>query len=81
MVCRVSCNVLPFPSRPTSRLSIARGSLAELETEILLAKQIGYGDLEKSAPLLENVNEVSRMLRGLQKALQEKRREQERSSF
>lgn len=79
----VPANIAEGHGRSTTRdylrhLSIARGSLAELETEILLAKQIGYGDMEKAAQLLEGVAEVSRMLRGLQKALQEKRRQQER---
>ena len=51
-------------------LSITRGSLAELETQILIAVDLGYAPEAKK--ILEMLDEVSRMVNGLQKALEEK---------
>lgn len=54
-------------------LSIANGSLMELETHLLIAGKLCYlteGDLE---PVLSRTAEVGRMLAGLAKALRRKR--------
>lgn len=50
-------------------LSIARGSLAELETQLLLSESLGYltkADLES---VLSKTNEIGKMLNALQQSL------------
>jgi len=51
-------------------LSMTRGSLAELETQILIALDLEY--VSEAKKILEMMDEVSRMVNGLQKALEEK---------
>ncbi|QBX38802.1 four helix bundle protein [Brevundimonas sp. S30B] len=46
-------------------LSIARGSLAEAETQLIIAERLGYVEQAELASLLENADEISRMLAGL----------------
>jgi four helix bundle protein len=46
-------------------LGNARGSLAEVETQILIAKDLGYLDQNQSDDLLNNAAEVGRILNGL----------------
>lgn len=53
-------------------LSMAQGSLAELETQISLACMMSYIDTTKEAELLQQADEVGKMLRGLQMRLSEK---------
>ncbi len=53
-------------------LSIARGSLAELETHLLLAESLDYCDHNRIRPLLEKCTEIGRMLSGLKRSLQAK---------
>ena len=55
-----------------NHLSIARGSLLELETHLLLSQRVGL--LQKPAldPLLATCDEISRMLSGLRRALEAK---------
>lgn len=48
-------------------LSIARGSLSELETQLLIAADLGYVPKEHSAFLL--VERVSRLITGLHRKL------------
>jgi four helix bundle protein len=55
-----------------NHLSMARGSLAELETLLLLSEQIGFLAEESCAALLSMCDEISRMLSGLKKSLEEK---------
>jgi four helix bundle protein len=43
-------------------LSIARGSLLELETQVLLAERLGYLRSEKTATMLAEIQEISKML-------------------
>ena len=47
----------------------ARGSLFELETQILLAKRLGYLQPRESSDLLEALTEVARILNGLLSSL------------
>ena len=51
-------------------LSIANGSLMELETHILIAQRLEYVGAVDVEPLLDRAGEVSRMLTGLTKKLQ-----------
>ena len=53
-------------------LSIAQGSRAELETHLILAGRLHYGEKEQINRLLEQVEEIGRMLRGLQRSLKAK---------
>ena len=50
-------------------LGIAFGSLAELETQILLAGRLGYIANEEVQGEVVRMHEVGRMIRGLQKAI------------
>ncbi len=50
-------------------LSIAYGSLAELETHIQIADRLNYLDINKVKQTLEKTAEVGRMLNGLRKSL------------
>jgi four helix bundle protein len=51
-------------------LSIARGSLMELETHVLLCQRVGLLEPANADPLLELSDRVSRMLSRLRAALQ-----------
>ena len=53
-------------------LSIAYGSLAELETHIQIAERLNYIDLNKAKHLLDKTSEAGRMLNGLRKSLENK---------
>jgi four helix bundle protein len=48
-------------------LGIARGSLLELETQLTVARELGYVDSDN--PLFEAICEVGRMLNGLLNSL------------
>lgn len=50
-------------------LSIANGSRAEMETQILLAQRLKYVTNETSQPILNLSEEVSRLLNGLMNSL------------
>ncbi len=50
----------------------SRGSLAELETQLLIASRRNYLDGSQSAILLKRVDELSRILSGLINSIREK---------
>ncbi len=50
-------------------LGIAKGSIAELETQIILANMLGYLADAKKDEIISVCNEVSKMLMGLAKSL------------
>lgn len=50
-------------------LGIALGSLAELETQLILAEHLDYLNEEEIGPALQNADEIGKMLKGLQKSL------------
>ena len=50
-------------------LGIALGSLAELETQLILAQHLKYMTEEELMPSLSNGDEIGKMLKGLQKSL------------
>ncbi len=73
----VPANIAEGNSRSTTKdylrfLSIAIGSLAEVETLLELAKRLGHGDPERIVDLMDHVAEERRMLRGLQRSLRNK---------
>jgi len=53
-------------------LSIARGSLKEVETQVIIAQRLGYIDGQKESELTGLSEEVSRLISGLIKALRKK---------
>jgi len=53
-------------------VSVARGSLAETETHLLLAEQLGYSNKEIIDPLLELCDRIGKMLFKLQNSLKAK---------
>jgi four helix bundle protein len=73
----IPANIAEGHGRGTTRdylrhLSIARGSLAEVETFVLLALRLRYLNQADADGLLHRLDEISRMLRGLQKSLRSK---------
>ena len=50
-------------------LGIALGSLAELETQLILAQHLDYLTEEAISTVLQNTDEIGKMLKGLQKSL------------
>jgi four helix bundle protein len=54
-------------------LSIARGSLLELETHLAIAERLAYGEPKRIADLLERTGNVGRMLSGLSSKLRTKK--------
>jgi four helix bundle protein len=53
-------------------LSIACGSVCELETQVMLSGDLGYLEDEALKELLANISEVERMIMGLIKSLDKK---------
>ncbi|HVE80149.1 MAG TPA: four helix bundle protein, partial [Gemmatimonadaceae bacterium] len=51
-------------------VSIAFGSLRELETQLMLAARFGYVQSHLVAPALDLANEVGRMLSGLSRSIE-----------
>jgi four helix bundle protein len=52
-------------------LSIAQGSLKELETHLLLCQRLGLCPLEPAEAVLQQADQLGRMLGGLRRALQQ----------
>jgi four helix bundle protein len=52
-----------------NHLSIAHGSLCELETHVLVARDLGFIDTPETEALPERGEEVGRIIRGLLKSL------------
>ena len=50
-------------------LYISRGSLAELETQILIAEKLGYMNQEEKTSILNNCYEIGKMINGLLKSI------------
>jgi four helix bundle protein len=53
-------------------ISIAAGSLAELETQLLLATKLNYASKGEMENLLAHTDELARMLIGLRRSLRAK---------
>lgn len=73
----VPSNIAEGQGRRTTRdflhfLSIAQGSLCEVETQLLIAHRLGFLADSAAAQVLELVAEVGRIVRGLSRALREK---------
>jgi four helix bundle protein len=50
-------------------LSIAQGSAAELETQLIISQKLGYCIEEATTELIEALENISRMITGLQRSL------------
>jgi four helix bundle protein len=46
-------------------LCTARGSAAELETQLIISQNLAYASAEQIDPLVDDINEIGRMLSGL----------------
>jgi len=71
----IPSNIAEGAARTTSReflnfLSIARGSLSELETQIIISRRLGY--LESNVEIEEKINELFLMLNGLMRSVKKK---------
>ena len=55
-----------------NHLSIAHGSLMELETQIQIALRLDFISTDETSVLLAQTNEIARMLSGLKKSLSAK---------
>jgi len=70
----IACNIAEGQARNTTGefrqfLGISKGSLAELETLITIAKELSLLEGEESRDLFASCEEVSKLLNGLMKAL------------
>lgn len=54
-------------------LTIARGSLMELETQLIISEKLTYLTSEQQAALSKSIEQIGRMLNGLIKSLGRKR--------
>lgn len=73
----IPSNIAEGHARPTTRdylrfVGIGLGSLAELETQLLLARRLHYIDETTLADAMDASQRLGRMLRGLAKALDAK---------
>jgi four helix bundle protein len=73
----IPANIAEGHARDSTReylhhISIALGSLAELETIFVLAQELGYSEAGAIASALQDCDEEGRMLHGLQKSLKSK---------
>ena len=73
----VPSNIAEGRSRRSTRdflnyLSIAYGSLAEIETQITLSRRLGYVSVEQEDSFLTLCGEIGRMLNGLSGSLRER---------
>ncbi|WP_411833729.1 four helix bundle protein [Pseudoxanthomonas mexicana] len=73
----VPSNIAEGHARSSARdfmrhLAISRGSLAELETQILIAHRIGYLSADHMEELASDCDQIGKMLRGLLKSLNTK---------
>lgn len=71
----IASNIAVGHGRGASRdfhrfLGIARGSLAELETQLVLARRIGYLAINDAETVLTRTRDIDAMLRGLQQSLE-----------
>ncbi|MEX2516384.1 MAG: four helix bundle protein [Gammaproteobacteria bacterium] len=53
-------------------LSVALGSLAEVETQLQLSSRLGFVSLDEIEEMLELIQQLARMIRGLQRNIKSK---------
>ncbi len=72
--CLANCKAIEGRSRQHKKefiqhISIAYGSLAELETIVRIAERLDYLDMKQSNNILEKAAEIGRTLNGLRRSL------------
>ena len=60
------------PREFAHHVSIAFGSLCELETQLLIAERLGYLSTQRVEPVMAAIADVRRLLRGLLRSLRER---------
>jgi len=70
----IPCNIAEGQGRASKKdfrqfLAISRGSLLELETQVLIAEDLGFLGTENRQLLLAKTDEVLRMLNALMKSM------------
>lgn len=70
----IASNIAEGSARQTNKefvqfLIIARGSLAELHTQLIIAEQCGYVTKQMLKKFIEQMNEIGRMLHALRNSL------------
>ena len=50
-------------------LSISRGSVAELQTQLILCQRLNYISVEKTSPIIEALKELDKMIFSLMKKI------------
>ena len=70
----VPCNIAEGQARDSTKefahfLSVSYGSLAELETQLLISERLGFLDHEQTHHRLDECAEVGRIINGLRRAL------------
>jgi four helix bundle protein len=72
----ISSNIAEGSARSTKEflrfISISQGSLAELETQLILSHRLEFAEKSPTETLLSECDEIGKMLRGLEKRLEEK---------
>ncbi|MFH1563879.1 MAG: four helix bundle protein [Nitrospirota bacterium] len=73
----IPSNIAEGVARKTTKeyiqfLYISRGSLSELDTHLEISQQIGYINSEQYKDMIDEMDEISRMLSGLIKALEKR---------
>lgn len=70
----IPSNIAEGQGRGTTRdflhfLAVARGSLQEVETQLLIANRLGYLPENNTGPLINLIGEVARIMHGLRASL------------
>ena len=73
----ISSNIAEGHARTNTKdlmrfLEIARGSVAEVETQLIIAERLGYVEPNSCKLILDMLEEESRMLAGLRRSLRSK---------
>lgn len=73
----IPSNIAEGAARSTKKefinyLHISQGSIAELETQLLIAQNLNFVEVNETERLLKGLDEISRMIIGLQKSLRRK---------
>jgi four helix bundle protein len=51
---------------------IGLGSLAELETQMVISENLGYTSRDETQPIFESAEQIGKMLRGLHKSIKKR---------